>query len=139
MQTEQKTLTARDLALCLGWEAIANYFTDEARIFRIYEVNVWYVGDGDRLHFAPSKVKPIARRISDLTEEEARHCFLLSHTFDVGSQTPGWYRKWWADRLEATSKLSAKEFSYLLFIHICPFPEWFDAGLVIDKATLENK
>lgn len=87
--------------------------------------------------------KPILRRLDSITEEEARELYKLRYpleSWEGESALNDWWLEFYEfyipERLNCLGCPSA--WLYLLSIGIDLFG-WIDAGLAIDKATIENK
>lgn len=97
------------------------------------EDDIAYTTGGMGFYFISEGIKPILRRLSDMTPEEAAECWKLT---DTDREIEGWQVVDYFRREE--NFYEPKTFLYLLAKHFDLFG-LIDAGLAIDKATLTDK
>lgn len=155
MATTQKQLTAQQLALYLGQEALTDVGIGTIDTISLHNtVLIVFEGcdEDEACDFPCDEVKPILRRLDSITEEEARVLVKISSGNDFEPH-PEWLDEG-EPELKALDDIRGlveiydeglilligkpKVWLYLLSLGIDLFG-WIDAGLAIDKATLQEE
>lgn len=139
MATTQQQLTPQQLALYLGQMA-----KTPAGIVCISSVSdLGFATDVDRVRFPIYNWFPILRRLDSITEDEARALYTCRYPLESWEGESA-LNDWWleSDEFYIPERLNClgcpSAWLYLLSLGIDLFG-WIDAGLAIDKATLQEK